>query len=228
MGCSSGPDVVEDGLVLCLDAGSKRSYPGTGTTWTDTVGGISGSFVNQTVFDSSNAGSLSFDGADDAVQLNSFPQLFSDSFTVSIWAYKEQSSVRDIFFGSCCVANSVNFEVLADNSVRFWWNYGQKDVRSATGISTTGWQYLVYQRDRISSTSSTVKMYYNNNLIKNITYGTNFSDTTTPSTFYLGRDARTNTGTPLYGKISIMTIHNRALTADEIRRNYLSTKERYQ
>lgn len=227
MGTGYNPRIVTENLVFCVDAANIRSYPKTGTTLTDISGGISGSFVNQTVFDSSNAGSLSFDGADDAVQFNSFPQLFSDSFTVSIWAYKEQSSVRDIFFGSCCVANSVNFEVLADNSVRFWWNYGQKDVRSATGISTTGWQYLVYQRDRISSTSSTVKMYYNNNLITNTTYGTGFSDTTTPSTFYLGRDARTNIGTPLYGKISIMTIHNRALTADEIRQNYLATKERY-
>ena len=26
MGCSSGPDIIQDGLVLCLDAASKRSY----------------------------------------------------------------------------------------------------------------------------------------------------------------------------------------------------------
>jgi hypothetical protein len=30
------------------------------------------------------------------------------------------------------------------------------------------------------------------------------------------------------GKISNVLIYNRALTADEVRRNYLSTKERYQ
>jgi hypothetical protein len=30
-----GPDIVTDGLVLSLDAGSERSYPGTGTTWYD-------------------------------------------------------------------------------------------------------------------------------------------------------------------------------------------------
>ena len=27
--------VITDGLVLFLDAGNNRSYPGTGTTWTD-------------------------------------------------------------------------------------------------------------------------------------------------------------------------------------------------
>ena len=35
MGAFGGPDIVADGLVLSLDAGSERSYPGTGTTWYD-------------------------------------------------------------------------------------------------------------------------------------------------------------------------------------------------
>jgi len=47
MSCSSGPDIIQDGLVLCLDAGSKRSYPGTGTTWSDLSGnGNNASLLN--------------------------------------------------------------------------------------------------------------------------------------------------------------------------------------
>ena len=34
----TGPNIVQDGLVLALDAGSTRSYPGTGTTWYDLSG----------------------------------------------------------------------------------------------------------------------------------------------------------------------------------------------
>jgi hypothetical protein len=34
VGVFAGPEVVEDGLVLCLDAGNPKSYPGSGTTWT--------------------------------------------------------------------------------------------------------------------------------------------------------------------------------------------------
>ena len=33
-----GPSIVRDGLVLVLDAGSERSYPGSGTTWKDLSG----------------------------------------------------------------------------------------------------------------------------------------------------------------------------------------------
>ena len=38
MGAYGGPDIITDGLVLSLDAGSTRSYPGTGTTWYDLSG----------------------------------------------------------------------------------------------------------------------------------------------------------------------------------------------
>jgi hypothetical protein len=40
-----GPNIVTDGLVLALDAGSKKSYPGSGTTWYD----ISGNNFNFTL-----------------------------------------------------------------------------------------------------------------------------------------------------------------------------------
>ena len=38
MGASAGPDIIEDGLVLALDAADRNSYPGSGTTWTDLSG----------------------------------------------------------------------------------------------------------------------------------------------------------------------------------------------
>ena len=38
MGTIYGPNFVTDGLVLCLDAANTRSYPGSGSTWTDLSG----------------------------------------------------------------------------------------------------------------------------------------------------------------------------------------------
>ena len=32
------PSIVSSGLVLALDAGNPKSYPGSGTTWTDLSG----------------------------------------------------------------------------------------------------------------------------------------------------------------------------------------------
>jgi len=38
MSTSGGPNIVEDGLVLSLDAANTKSYPGSGTTWYDLSG----------------------------------------------------------------------------------------------------------------------------------------------------------------------------------------------
>lgn len=38
MGFYRGPNIVRDGLIVHYDAASKKSYPGTGTTWYDLSG----------------------------------------------------------------------------------------------------------------------------------------------------------------------------------------------
>ena len=38
MGLGHGASIVRSGLVLSLDAANKKSYPGTGTAWTNLVG----------------------------------------------------------------------------------------------------------------------------------------------------------------------------------------------
>lgn len=45
MGVKTGPNIVRLGLVLSLDAGSTRSYSGSGTTWKD----LSGNGFNFTI-----------------------------------------------------------------------------------------------------------------------------------------------------------------------------------
>ena len=35
MAINAGPKIVEDGLVFCVDAANRRSYPRAGTVWTD-------------------------------------------------------------------------------------------------------------------------------------------------------------------------------------------------
>ena len=64
MGLSHSPRIVTDGLVFCVDAGDKMSYPGAGTTWTDlSKNRNNGTLVNGPTFDSANGGSISLDGS---------------------------------------------------------------------------------------------------------------------------------------------------------------------
>ena len=59
-GASSSPAA---NLVLSLDAGDPASYPGTGSTWTDTTGGKTFALTGGPAYSSNNGGYLSFNGS---------------------------------------------------------------------------------------------------------------------------------------------------------------------
>jgi uncharacterized delta-60 repeat protein len=85
MALSHSPQISLNGLVLCLDAANSKSYPGSGTTWTDLSGnGNNGTLTNGPTFDSDNLGSLVFDGVDDYSELTSNYTL-SAGWTLSFW-----------------------------------------------------------------------------------------------------------------------------------------------
>ena len=95
MAVGYNPKIVTDNLILALDAANIKSYPGSGTTWTDLSGkGNNGTLVNGPTFNSGNSGSIEFDGTNDSISLG--PQINSDitetDITVSFWTYLDTTS----------------------------------------------------------------------------------------------------------------------------------------
>jgi hypothetical protein len=89
MAFNYSPKIVTDGLVLYLDAANPKSYPGTGTAWNDiSRGGNNGTLVNGPTFDSTNGGSIVFDGVND-YGINNTPNLPTGNITATIcaWVY---------------------------------------------------------------------------------------------------------------------------------------------
>lgn len=85
----SSQEIVTNGLVYHVDASQLRSYPGSGTTWNDLSGNGNTSTLNGgTSFNSSNGGSIAFDGSTGfvdggtglSVQVNR-----TSGFTLSAW-----------------------------------------------------------------------------------------------------------------------------------------------
>jgi hypothetical protein len=92
MSIGYGPKLITDGLVLCLDAADSLSYPGSGTTWTDLSGNSNnGVFVNGPTYDSSNGGSIVFDGSNDYIELTTRNTNLefqpTQAFSVFCWVY---------------------------------------------------------------------------------------------------------------------------------------------
>jgi len=86
----TGPNISTSGLVLALDAANTKSYPGSGTTWTDMSGNNNnGTLTNGPTFNSANGGSIVFDGSNDFVTLGNQSVLgFTNGiFSVEAWVY---------------------------------------------------------------------------------------------------------------------------------------------
>jgi hypothetical protein len=79
MGVYTRPSIVTNGLVLNLDAANIKSYPTTGTTWTDLSGNSNtGTLTLGPTFSKDGGGSIVFDGSDDLLSIND-----SESFTLT-------------------------------------------------------------------------------------------------------------------------------------------------
>ena len=75
-----GPDIVQDGLVAVFDAGSTRSYPGTGTVWYNLIGTVNGGLSASSI-GTTTAGTMTFDGVDDTINIP-LASLASTNYTV--------------------------------------------------------------------------------------------------------------------------------------------------
>jgi hypothetical protein len=94
------PKIVTSGLVLCLDAANKLSYPGTGTSWYDLSGNANtGTLTNGPTFSVANMGSIVFDGVDDYVNIpNNSSFNVTDNISVEMWVRIETTQSNNLGF----------------------------------------------------------------------------------------------------------------------------------
>jgi len=106
MSTIGGPNIVDSGLVLELDAGNTKSYPGTGTTWFDKSGNAyNGTLTNGPTFNTGSLGSLVFDGVDDYVNNIGTTSTFSfiqntAVFTINAWVKPSLLGTAMYFMGN--------------------------------------------------------------------------------------------------------------------------------
>lgn len=232
MGLAHSPRIVTDGLVLCLDAASKRSYPGTGTTWTDLKANKSGAMQNMTDnFSSENAGRLTFDGSNEYVSFSNGEDIFPNNniFSITFWQYIQgrNSSVFHLTGPSTSnevwIMNSSTSFAFGDNLV-FAVNASPASDYWSTGFipPLNEWMNITFVK-----TSSSAHLYVDSALTASTSYSRSINlGSNMP--FYIGTDPDPGGFSQfMNGYISSLSVYNRALSADEIRQNYLSTKERY-
>ncbi len=158
MAVYEGPNVIHDGLVLCLDASNTNSYSGTGTTWLDlssnayqcTLSGsptLYGKFLS---FTWGKYGNITNDSTSLFTLGNTFTlhALFSDHNAGTDWGFicgfGDGDSNINLFHKTASRVLYNDGPVIADNYVTINVNSW---IRNVTYVTVCGWYYHASNTD---------------------------------------------------------------------------------
>ena len=236
MSYANGPRIVTDGLVLHLDAGNRKSYSGSGTTWTDLSGnGNNGTLINGPTYSSSNGGYLSFDYTNDYVTTTGMSNFsYTNGITVSVWHYNgggtgyyrgvaNNGTVADRIGGFDLRYGRENYFGGTNNGTSLNWritNSGGTASSRSIYANVNEWHNYVGTYD-----NSVVRVYKDGQLFDSITHSAGGQLKTTSDSTTIGRSP--GTSEYLDGRLSQVSIYNRALIQQEIQQNYNALKGRF-
>ena len=225
MSVNYNPATPTDGLVLCLDTGNRRSYPGSGNTWFDISGqGNNGTLTNGPILNTGLGGGISFDGIDDIVTLNSAS--LQTNYTVSVFARARSINVfpSPFSFRSSSIVNPVAFQLTFRNTGDF--SCAVRDdagiiASVAGGVSTINtWFHLCAVRR-----GNNVELFVNGLIVAS--GSASFGTISTNSMLVGAINVGGTIGSFFDGFVDDIRLYNRALSPPEIYQLFSSKRGRF-
>jgi hypothetical protein len=237
MSYRTGPKIVTDGLVLCLDAADRNSYPLSGSTWYDLSENKRNGTISNATYNSMNRGVIAFDGSSDKVE-GTLSSGLNAPFTLEYFGRFNNATQYDYeYFGSVGNTGSSTMISVSKIGTRLGQSAYYGNMYLYTGetyavftdisLANTNWVHLV----AVTTTSAPYAKVYKNAVEGNILAPITGVSTSingainTNSTYRIG--TWQNSTWWLNGQIGFHRIYNRALTSDEITQNYNATKGRF-
>ena len=226
-----GPRIVNDGLVLCLDAADSNSYPGSGTTWKDLSGNENnGTLTNGPTFSFNNAGTLVFDGSNDyATILNSSSLKPVSAMTIESFCYIQNNSttwaslIQYPYLSTSHSSPFFEWGLYLNMASRFF--HSRIDGVTAVSSNSSAWNFNEWSHIVLTYSSSVVKFYTNGVYVGGGGVASSISYNNPNNNILIGRNA--SAGEPFEGRIGFLKIYNKALSSNEIIQNYNATKGRF-
>ena len=226
MATKYSPKTITNGLVLYLDASNTRSYPGSGTTWSDLSGnGNNLTLTNGPTFSAANMGSIVLDGTNDYIYRSSLSGFNSSTYTVLLWGKFVSVSSSGVLFslGRSSGDADTEAQLYYNNSRLVYWDYAGSIafnfINSSGTLSTNVYQYLGFTKNSTNGT------FY----IDGYSSGTGtagFDASISTNDFVIGADIRDSINY-VNGNISQFLLYNRVLSSSEVLQNYNATKARF-
>lgn len=231
MALGHNPSIATSGLVLCLDAGNPRSYPGSGTRWSDVSASSFIGTTASTTYTSGTSGYFAFNGTSSNVQvpITGSPSLYN--FQVAIQNYKAMSpgtSMGPYYSAIGFTANGYSTIGLnlgewtgsATNETVSWWHYGAAQganyitdtIDANFNVYTINWNGSTYDI-WINGTKRTLSSFGTMSLISNLT---NVSIGYNQGWAYW-----------FQGNIASVSMYNRQLSDSEVTQNFNAIRTRF-
>jgi hypothetical protein len=227
MAGNSGPNIVNDGLVLYLDASNSQSYSGSGNTWFDLSGKDNhATLTNSPSFSTNNNGYFSFNGTNQygLISDSSTLSFTNNIFTFDFWVYFNNISIGGIIGKMSPWEYAFRF---TSNGILGLptWNLAGTQVYFSNEINTTvvanAWYNIIYTADGSNS-----YLYRNNVYVATRPKTVNtMGDGSSP--VYIGAGGDSEGIKYLNGFISNFKIYNRFFTSADVDCNYKATKSRF-
>jgi hypothetical protein len=224
MSLGHGASIVRDGLVLHLDAANVKSYPGSGTTWSDVSGnGNNGTLTNGILYSADNNGVLTFDGvADYFVSNNDLGIIGNNSWSISVLvkvSSSESGTGRKgwiIWVGPSDQGSSQMLSIGVNNGAVEVAHWANDDRFANSEIFFDNWQKI-----DVTFNGSVETIFVNGQ--QTDTKNTTLS--LTDGKVYLS--SRAGASEFLNCIISNIQIYNRALSSAEVKQNFEALRGRY-
>jgi hypothetical protein len=219
MSVSYNTKIVTNGLVLALDAANSKSYPGSGTTWTDLSGrGNNGTLENSPSYSGSNGGTLLFNGTTQRVICGNASNLQITVGTISAWFNANNGNAG--YNGIIAKQNAWGLFVASNVLVAYDWGNGAERSTGIT-VGNSSWNYVVMTfTETIGTPSNNAIVYLNGRPVLTTTIKHNNNTVQVMV-------GEANAGQYFGGNIAQTSIYNRVLSASEIIQNFNALRGRY-
>ena len=221
MGILYNPNMVMDGLVLALDAGNPKSYPGSGSTWKDLSGnGNNGTLVNGPTYSN---GSIVFDGVNDYASLS---QNITLDFNKTFLFYIENlpSSGTYHLLNSISIGGFNNRMSITRTSLNFYiGNNGNTDLvtRSFSGGSKANRFFaIVTDSSNLYTIEPEMSSFPTGSSLNGLIDGARSFDS-------IGYQSSGSGWNYFNGNISYFLYYNKSLSLNEIQKNFQATRSRF-
>lgn len=228
MALSHSPRIVTSNLLMCVDAANEKSYPGTGTTWSDLVnkhdGTMSTPDYNSTAPKTMDFVSDNSDVVQFGIGSDWFPMY---NFTLEAWVKSSGMGTSQTLGGIFGFTYGIRLHFSTGGVVRWGVDNGTdlNTVSSGGNYQDGVWHHIVGTK-RNDGTTNNGNLYIDGDL--KVSESRTWTGTTRWPTnqMHIGRD-NNNVGYFLNGSIGLARVYGEELTAAQVIQNFEACRGRF-